>query len=243
MVKSKQPVNDIDEVQSFYNSVYYKDAKANKKQSSHLSRLASKMKIKADIDVVDVACGKGEWLLAVSERGGNIAGIDLSFKAINVCKTVLPDGEFYIGTAETLPFEDKRFHIVSCLGAIEHFLDPQTALKEMVRIARDDATFLLLVPNKDFLTRRLGLFGGTAQADIREEVRTLQEWKELFEEAGLQIEKRWKDLHVLSWAWITSKRWYNTPLRAVQAFALLLWPISWQYQVYYLCVKRNSIDR
>jgi len=240
MVKSKQPVNDIDEVQSFYNSVYYKDAKANKKQSSHLSRLASKMKIKADIDVVDVACGKGEWLLAVSERGGNIAGIDLSFKAINVCKTVLPDGEFYIGTAETLPFEDKRFHIVSCLGAIEHFLDPQTALKEMVRIARDDATFLLLVPNKGFLTRRLGLFGGTAQADIREEVRTLEEWNELFEEAGLQIEKRWKDLHVLSWTWITNRRWYHIPIRAAQAFTLLFWPLSWQYQVYHLCTKRGS---
>lgn len=240
MVTSKQPVNDIDEVKSFYNSVYYKDAKANKKQSRHLTRLASKMKIKADIDIVDVACGKGDWLLAVSERGGNIAGIDISYKAINICKTILPDGEFYIGTAETLPFEDKRFHIVSCLGAIEHFLDPQVALKEMVRIARDDATFLLLVPNKDFLTRRLGLFGGTAQADIREEVRTLQEWKELFEEAGLQIEKRWKDLHVLSWTWITNRRWYHIPIRAAQAFTLLFWPLSWQYQVYHLCTKRGS---
>lgn len=240
MATSKQPVNGIDEVQRFYNSVYYKNAKANKKQSSHLSRLASKMRIQAGIDVLDVACGKGEWLLAVRERGGNIAGIDLSFKAINICKTILPDGEFYIGTAETLPFEDKRFHIVSCLGAIEHFLDPQAALKEMVRIARDDATFLLLVPNKDFLTRKLGFFGGTAQADIREEVRTLQEWKELFEEAGLQIEKRWKDLHVLSWTWITNRRWYHIPIRAAQAFTLLFWPLSWQYQVYHLCTKRGS---
>lgn len=240
MATSKQPVNDIGEVQRFYNSVYYKDAKANKKQSCHLSRLASKMRIQTGIDVLDVACGKGEWLFAVHERGGNIAGIDLSYKAIDICKTIFPDGEFYVGTAEILPFEDKRFNIVSCLGAIEHFLDPQAALKEMVRTARDNATFLLLVPNKDFLTRRLGFFGGTAQADIREEVRTLQEWKELFEAAGLQIEKRWKDLHVLSWTWITNRRWYHIPIRAAQAFTLLFWPLSWQYQVYHLCTKRGS---
>ncbi len=240
MATSKQPVNDIGEVQRFYNSVYYKDAKANKKQSCHLSRLASKMRIQTGIDVLDVACGKGEWLFAVHERGGNIAGIDLSYKAIDICKTIFPDGEFYVGTAEILPFEDKRFNIVSCLGAIEHFLDPQAALKEMVRTARDNATFLLLVPNKDFLTRRLGFFGGTAQADIREEVRTLQEWKELFEAAGLQIEKRWKDLHVLSWTWITNRRWYHIPIRAAKAFTLLFWPLSWQYQVYHLCTKRGS---
>ena len=236
----KQSVIDQEGIQRFYDSVYYKEAKANKKQSRHLTRLALKMRIKAGIDVVDVACGKGEWLLAVNERGGNIAGIDISYKAIDICKKILPDGEFYIGTAETLPFEDKRFHIVSCLGAIEHFLDPKAALKEMVRIARDDAVFLLLVPNKDFLTRRLGLFGGTAQAEIREEVRTLREWEELFNAAGLQIKKRWKDLHVLSWSWIKSKKWYHIPIRAAQAFILIFWPVSWQYQVYHLCTKRES---
>jgi ubiquinone/menaquinone biosynthesis C-methylase UbiE len=240
MRTSKTPITDQDEIQRFYNSIYYKDAKPHTRLSGHFSRLASKIDIQRGQEVLDVACGKGEWLVAVKNRGGVPAGLDLSSKAIDICKTILPNGEFYVATAEKLPFADKRFDVVSCLGAIEHFIDPEAALKEMVRTAKDGAIFLLLVPNADFLTRRLGFYGGTAQAEIREVVRTLGEWEELFNRAGLEVKTRWKDTHVLTWSWISAKRWYLIPLRVAQAIALIFWPLSWQYQVYHLCTKRRS---
>jgi SAM-dependent methyltransferase len=236
---SQKPLSvDPNQISDFYNSVYYRNALPNTKIPYHFSRLSSKINIQAGQQVLDVACGKGEWLLAVNKLGAEPAGIDISHKAIDICKIILPHGEFYIGPAENLPFKDKRFHVVTCLGALEHFLDPKKALNEMVRTAKDDAIFLLLVPNENFLTRRLGFFRGTAQADVREEWRTLEEWQELFESAGLEVKKRWKDLHVLSWSWIAAKRWQHIPLRAIQAIALLFWPLSWQYQVYHLCRKK-----
>jgi SAM-dependent methyltransferase len=228
---------DPEKIRNFYNTVYYKNAMPEKKILGHFIRLAAKLQIQAGQHVLDVACGKGQWLLAVNQLGGKTAGIDISSKAIDICRAVLPDGEFYVGPAETLPFGDNRFHVVSCLGAVEHFLDPQKALKEMVRTARDDAIFLILVPNEGFLTRRLGLYRGTAQADVREEWRTLCGWKQLFESAGLQVKRTWKDLHVLSWSWIACKGWFHIPLRAFQAIALIFWPLAWQYQVYHLCQK------
>ena len=240
MRTSKTPITDQEEIQRFYNSIYYKDAKPPTRLSRHFNRLASKIDIQPGQEVLDVACGKGEWLVAVKNRGGVPAGLDLSNKAIDICKAILPDGEFYVDTAEKLPFENKRFDVISCLGAIEHFIDPEAALKEMVRTAKDGAIFLLLVPNADFLTRRLGLYGGTAQADIREVVRKLDEWEELFNKAGLEVKKRWKDTHVLTWSWISAKHWYLIPLRFAQAIALIFWPLSWQYQVYHLCMKRRS---
>ena len=230
---------DQNEIREFYNSIYYKDATVVPGRSRHYARLASKINIKAKQHVLDVACGNGEWLFAVKERGGIPAGIDLSEKAVDICKSIITDGEIHAGSAEALPFKNQRFHIVTCLGALEHFIDPQKALQEMKRIARDDAVFLLLVPNKDFLTRKLGLFSGTDQHCIREEVRTLGEWEELFKTAGLEVIKRWKDLHVLAWSWISAKKWYHIPLRAAQALALVVWPLSWQYQVYHLCKKRR----
>ena len=239
MKYSKKDLADQSDVRKFYNSVYYKDASAILGRSRYFSRLAFKLDIQPRHYVLDVACGKGEWLLAVKERGGKPAGIDISERAIAICKFIIPDGEIHTGSAEALPFDDKKFHIVTCLGALEHFVDPQKALREMIRTAREDAVFLLLVPNKDFLTRRLGLFSGTDQNSIREEVRTLTEWRELFETAGLEVTKRWKDLHVLDWSWINAKRWYHIPLRAAQALALVVWPLSWQYQVYHLCKKRR----
>jgi ubiquinone/menaquinone biosynthesis C-methylase UbiE len=239
MNNSKQTVEDQNKIRRFYNSVYYKNATSGAGSLRHYDRLAAKINVQPEQEVLDVACGTGEWLLAVKARGAIAAGIDLSQKAVEVCKSNITDGEIHAGSAETLPFEDRRFHIVTCLGALEHFINPLKALQEMTRTARDDAVFLLLVPNKDFLTAKLGLFSGTDQHDIKEEVRTLGEWKELFETADLEVIKRWKDLHVLSWSWIRGKKWYHIPLRTAQALALVVWPLSWQYQVYHLCKKKR----
>ena len=242
MKNCKPTFADQNEIRNFYNSVYYKKATALHSDLRHYVSLAAKINVQPEQEVLDVACGKGDWLLTVKARGAIPAGIDLSEKAVEICKSVIPDGEIHTGAAEALPFENRRFHIVTCLGALEHFVDPLKALQEMIRTARDDAVFLLLVPNKDFLTRKLGLFRGTSQSAFKEEVRTLEAWQELFETAGLKVVKRWKDLHVLARNWICAKGWYYIPFRAAQAFALTVWPLSWQYQVYYLCRKRDIHD-
>lgn len=239
----KKNIENQTKIKLFYDTVYYKDASTDVTVSKHLHRLAKKIRIHRGQKILDVGCGTGAWLLAASERGAESGGIDLSPKAIEICKKNMPDGMFYAGPAEILPFEDNCFDIVSCLGALEHFLKPETALKEMVRVAKKDAYFLLLVPNADFLTRRLGFYHGTHQTDFKEEIKTLAEWNKLFESAGLKVTDRWKDLHVFSWPWINAKSWYHVPYRAAQAIALTLWPIPWQYQVYHLCeIKQHPID-
>jgi hypothetical protein len=123
---------------------------------------------------------------------------------------------------------------------LEHFVNQKNALSEMVRVAKKEAIFLLLVPNKDFLTRKLGLFSGTHQVDAKEDVKTLNEWSIMFESAGLTVKQRWKDLHVLSWAWISSSKFYLIPIRIIQALLLTAWPLKWQYQVYHFCTKYQS---
>ena len=133
MKYSKKTSQDQNEIRKFYNSVYYKDASVKPQRSRHYSRLASRINIQPEQYVLDVACGNGKWLLAVQDRGGIPAGIDLSEKAVAICKSIIPDGEIYAGSAEALPFEDKRFHIISCLGALEHFINPEKALQEFAQ--------------------------------------------------------------------------------------------------------------
>jgi SAM-dependent methyltransferase len=175
------------------------------------------------------------WLRAIAALGAVPAGVDLSRVALDLCLIALPHAELHCGPAEKLPFADGQFDFVSCLGALEHFLDPARALQEMVRVATPDAEFLLLVPNADFPPSRLGLYGGTDQSSVREVLRSLEGWQELFESAGLTIVKRWRDLHVLSTSWITLGPWYFWPVRLTQALMLPIWPLFWQYQVYYHC--------
>ena len=228
---------ELDEMKSFYDDVYYADANKPLQGSAHLKKLSNKVGVGAGDSVLDIACGLGEWLHVCGGLGAKVYGVDLSERAIEYCSKHMPDGEFHAVAAEDLPFADASFNLVSCLGSLEHFVEPVIALKEMARVAKPDASFLILVPNADFLTRKLRLFGGTNQKDAKEVVRTLEEWEQLFAQAGLRVTRKWKDLHVMSWNWITMNGWLAAPFRFLQALALVFWPLRWQYQVYHLCVK------
>lgn len=240
MEANEKERESLSEIRNFYDSTYYGKAKAPVTPTRHLRKLARKIGIRKNQRVLDVACGIGEWLLACKERGATVSGVDLSTKAISICQKSFPGNEFYATPAESLPFSDEQFDIVTCLGSLEHFVSPEKALHEMVRVAKKGAIFVFVVPNADFLTRRLRLFSGTAQVDAKEEVRPLSDWQRLFEDSGLNVTDKWKDLHVLSWGWISLGRWYTIPVRAAQALALAVWPLKWQYQVYYQCIANDA---
>lgn len=235
---SKSPELDHSQIRNYYDSQYYKNIRSES-VPSHYRRLARRFKPWPGKRLLDIGCGSGIWLRAASELGAVPAGVDISQVALDACQRNLPSAELHCGPAECLPFPDGEFDFISCLGALEHFLEPHTALREMIRVAKPEASFLLLVPNANFLPRRMGLYSGTQQTDIHEDVLSLGEWRALFQSAGLVVRHRWKDLHVLSSSWIFRGRWFGWPLRVAQALALPLWPLSWQYQVYHLCVMRR----
>lgn len=229
------------EVKKFYDSEYYKIECKNSSLPWHMRLIANRLGDLSDKRALDVACGNGEWLAELSARGAKIAGIDISARAVECCHKRFPDADIHEGIAEALPFKTGHFDLVTCLGSLEHFLDQPKTLIEMRRVAKPDAQLLILVPNAGFLTRRIGLYGGTQQQAIRETVRPIAEWRRLFTEAGLTVIDTWRDLHPLSFGWITNGPVWRWPMRAAQAVALAIWPVNWQYQVYFLCRANGSL--
>jgi SAM-dependent methyltransferase len=227
-----------EEVRRFYDREYYASAEAGGTLPWQVMRVADRMGNMEGRKVLDIACGTGAWLAELARRGARPAGIDISSRAIEQCRRRLPDADIREGVAEELPFEDDRFDLVTCLGSLEHFLDQPRALREMRRVAKSDASFLILVPNDGFLTRRLGLYSGTGQVAVRETVRSLEAWTMLLNDAGLEVRARWRDLHPLSIGWIAQGPIHSRPLRLLQALALPFWPLRWQYQVYFECRTR-----
>lgn len=227
--------NSHSDVKLFYDAEYYSGAISHSELPWHMSSIARRLGQMEGQAVLDVACGTGTWLAELKSRGAKVAGIDISSRAVEVCQKRLPDAEIREGVAEELPFDSGRFDLVTCLGSLEHFLDQRSALAEMRRVARHDARFLILVPNADFLTRRLGLYSGTQQTRIKETVRSISEWQELLASGGLQTIEIWRDLHPLSRSWISKAPVWHWPVRVAQALALTIWPVKWQYQVYFLC--------
>lgn len=223
-------------IKEFYDKEYYGQVHSVEEDiSRHYSRVAKKIGIRGNESVLDVACGTGNWLGVLEASGCQCSGIDLSERAIAAAKKRLPEARLCSGSAEFLPFEDDQFDLVSCLGSLEHFINREQCLEEMQRVAKPGAQFLFLVPNKDFLTRKLGFYAGTEQATIYEEVLSLEEWEECFENSGFRVKSCWKDLHILSRVWIFQRGFLRFPARFIQALLLGVWPLRWQYQVYYLC--------
>lgn len=228
-------------VAAFYNDVYYAKLGAQSGvPDRHLLRLADRLGVSPGQNVLDIACGAGQWLQVAHGRGAEVAGIDISDRAIDVCRKNLPSGNFHVGPAETLPFPTEHFDIVTCLGSLEHFLDQAGALSEMRRVAKPGASILILVPNSGFPPYRAGLYRGTQQKNIRETVRSIEEWTKLFNHAGIEVCDRWRDLHVLSRSWILRKPFPMVPLRCLQAALLPIWPIRWQYQIYHLSKAKRT---
>lgn len=239
-MKEDHATGNIDEYQGvakFYDEVYYRDAEApaGRRVPWHQRALADRLALRPGERILDVACGTGDWLEVAAARGLEIAGVDISERAVTVCRARMPAGQFRVGPAERLEFPDRQFDVVSCLGSLEHFLDQSAALAEMTRVLKPGGRIVILVPNAGFLPYRLGLFRGTHQQAVRETIRPLSEWSAMFGGSGLDVLSRWRDLHILDRHWIGRRPWWMVLPRLAVAAALPCWPLSWQYQVFHLC--------
>lgn len=230
---------DLQPARRYYEQSFHRQVaeRTRLRPTGHLRRLARRIGAGAGDSLLDVACGAGGWLAAVDEAGAEATGLDLSCPAVCACRDDVPTRRALVGDARRLPFHASCFDLVSCLGALEHLSDPLAALREMVRVGRPDATFLLLVPNSRFLGRTLGGYGGTEQTALRETPRTAEAWTELFAAAGLRTIDRWRDLHVISWRWIGHQPTFTRLVRrTLTALLLPLLPTRLQYQIYFRCV-------
>jgi ubiquinone/menaquinone biosynthesis C-methylase UbiE len=92
--------------------------------------------------MLDVGAGTGLFAEAFAKHGLWVGGVDANPEMIPAAQKFIPDGEFKIGTAEALPFENGSFDLVF-LGLVLHETDdPLKALQEARRIARSRVTIL-----------------------------------------------------------------------------------------------------
>ena len=100
--------------------------------------------------VLDVACGGGYLLMEAERAGLQPFGIDIADAALARARRFAPRSDLRRGDAEALPYADASFEIVTCLGSLEHFLDPPKALEEMRRVLVPGGRAVVVVPNQWF---------------------------------------------------------------------------------------------
>jgi SAM-dependent methyltransferase len=85
-------------------------------------------------EYLDMACGTGNYTIAVAQTGIRVHGIDQSWRMIAVAREKSRTVTWHIGNVEALPFADGVFAGVLCTLAIHHFQALQPAFQEVFRV-------------------------------------------------------------------------------------------------------------
>lgn len=93
-------------------------------------------------DLLDVACGWGEFLVNHAAGAHRVAGVDLTPAKVELARERLADriaagtAEVVVADAAALPWPDGSFTALTCMDAFPFFPDPQAVLAEFFRVLR-----------------------------------------------------------------------------------------------------------
>ncbi len=96
--------------------------------------------------ILSVGCGEGKYLEFCRASGRRAVGVDISESAVEQAQK-RSGGRALVADALNIPFADKSFDTVTLWDALEHVEDDCAALKESLRVARQNV--LVSVPGED----------------------------------------------------------------------------------------------
>lgn len=99
-----------------------------------VSRLNHYLRVAQDASYLDVACGTGNYTLALAQSGGTWHGIDLSRRMLDAARKKSDSIRWRLADATRLPYDDQTFSGVVCTLAIHHFNLLPSAFSEIHRV-------------------------------------------------------------------------------------------------------------
>lgn len=95
--------------------------------------------------LLDIGCGRGEFLRGFIECGVEGYGVDQSRAAENYCpQAVLKTADL---ENQPIPYDDNSFDVVYSKSVIEHFHKPETLVAEMYRVLKPGGLAITLCPD------------------------------------------------------------------------------------------------
>lgn len=131
--------------------------------------------------ILDVGCGTGANLVRLSDFG-DAEGVDISPDALKFCHERGLDN-VKLGAAETLPYDDHEFDLVTAFDVVEHMDDDIAGLREMRRVLRPGGRVLLFVPTFMFL------WGVQDEVSNHRRRYRLEELRQAVTAAGFEVER------------------------------------------------------
>jgi len=83
---------------------------------------------------LDLGCGEGRLPRDLGERGYRVVGLDVTPALVDLAREADPGGEYVLGDAAALPFEDASFDLVLAFMSLMDMDDPARAILEAARV-------------------------------------------------------------------------------------------------------------
>ncbi|MCB0700711.1 MAG: methyltransferase domain-containing protein [Chitinophagales bacterium] len=91
---------------------------------------------------LDIGCGTGNYLKALSDKGLDIIGVDPSDTMLKEAKEKNPNTTLIQGKAENLPFDDANFDGGMGIFTLHHWNDIQQGINEIYRVLKPGGQFV-----------------------------------------------------------------------------------------------------
>ncbi|MBA7612770.1 Ubiquinone biosynthesis O-methyltransferase [subsurface metagenome] len=104
--------------------------------------------------ILEAGCGEGGWVIHLRRKGYEVIGVDISSEDLRNARRYDTTIPLLTSDIAKLPFMDRSFEAVICLGVVEHYEDgPLDLLKEMYRVLEPKGLLLLTVPYENLLRK------------------------------------------------------------------------------------------
>ncbi len=98
--------------------------------------------------LLDVGCGTGLFIDAISNRAEKVVGIDFSFDMLERAKKRSGDAMLVSADADNLPFPDNCFDTVVSLTLLQNMPRPERTVLEMGRVTEREGRVIVTVLEK-----------------------------------------------------------------------------------------------
>ncbi|MBX7242992.1 MAG: class I SAM-dependent methyltransferase [Bacteroidia bacterium] len=133
--------------------------------------------------ILDLGCGSGNITRALREKGWNVTPADVADVSFHEdVRPVVYDGE-------NLPFPDNHFHTALLLTVLHHTHNPETVLKEAVRVSSQVILIEDIYENifQQYLTYFTDTIVNMGFSSMTYQNKNDKEWKALFAKSGLNL--------------------------------------------------------
>ncbi|SDF10892.1 class I SAM-dependent methyltransferase [Epilithonimonas hungarica] len=132
-----------------YNTIGNNYNETRKADGYLVSRMFDLLSCKSNYEVLDIGCGTGNYTIELFNKGLKISGLEPSELMLNVAKEKNQKINWFLGSAELLPFESESFDAVITTLSIHHWQNLEKGFSEIFRVLKRAGIFLIFTSTSE----------------------------------------------------------------------------------------------